>query len=719
MSIFKNRENELREKAKAKFVTEEESYYKLYEALIQDELRRLAEPGFPAPYTQDSLTIEQRDWITLQRKWFWQKKDFAPTPGCLEMKITFPRYTIPPYGTWKVGKYISARLLGHDLTRDAYYCLSADSETVDDANRAYKQEGIAGLVAAYPNGVICNRDPYALFSTLNKKGGRKLVIQAIRKITYLDNKKGKPISLNPYVLADVAAKLGVEDADETFKSSYIWLGFWLEEKLSPLHMVELDTQLPRLPPGEKIGVTETPPVKPVRISEADRPRHVYIIGKSGTGKSTLIKQMARLDIERGAGVAVIDPHGDLAQQLLDHIPQQRVADTIYFDASDEAHPIALNIMNAQTEPEISRLTDDLLVTFHRLSESWGDKMEHILGYAFETLLRTPEASFIDLKTLLTDPAARGRIVSKLTKPDLLNFWQNEFAGLKNETQPVLTRLSKFTRSSFIYSILSQPQSPLDFYELIQNKKILLVNLASGIIGESAAGLLGSLIVSQLQLAVMRRARIPEGERTPYYLYVDEFQNFTNSAFEKILSEARKYNLCLTLAHQYISQLPETQRDAIFGNVGTMIMFSVADKDANALKYQIGSYNPINLINLEPFRALYRPQTGARNTVLMKTLPVLRPSTTFAKEIIEHTRQTYSTNAAPPVKKMPQERPKPAPAASPDAIPALAAPKEFPSVQDKILYYISQAEYLSTAQIIELCFAHYSTEGSKKPMPHAR
>jgi hypothetical protein len=634
--------------------------------LVAKETAALNELGIPVPVEKTPLAVKAKEHleyilpgplslIPLKR----------PNPEFLTVCIRFPEYSFH-----ECTKFREWRLWGPE---GYYYVLVADKETLDRAGKDYDKDQ-QRLLKNY-SGLLLNRRPYDLF-------------QAIE----FSREKEFPI----------LKRSGIWQADHQLESI---------TKIPSLRRIEI--KLPEPTEGIVIGETTDPLPKPLELPDKARDRHCYVIGRSGTGKSTLLLNMARQDIARGSGVAVIDPHGDLAQQLLDYIPEARIKDTIYLDAADEEHPIALNIMNAQTEPEISRLTDDLLVTFRRLSESWGDKMEHILGYAFETLLRTPEASFIDLKTLLTDPTARGRIVSKLTQPDLLNFWQYEFAGLKTETQPVLTRLSKFTRSSFIYSMLSQPSSPLDFYELIQSKKILLVNLASGIIGETSAGLLGSLIVSQLQLAVMRRARIPQSERTPFYLYVDEFQNFTNSTFEKILSEARKYNLCLTLAHQFISQLSETQRDAIFGNVGTKIMFGVADKDANTLKYQIGNYDPINLISLPQFTAIYRTQAGELNTTLIKTLPAPKPGKSFAPAIIEHTRQTYSTNAAPPVKAPAQERPKHAPAASPDAMPALASPKEFPSVQDKILHYVSQAEYLSTAQIIELCFAHHSTEGSKK------
>jgi hypothetical protein len=445
--------------------------------------------------------------------------------------------------------------------------------------------------------------------------------------------------------------------------------------------------------------------KPVTLPDSIRDRHLYIVGKSGTGKSTLITNLALQDIQRGAGVCVIDPHGDLVEDLLKYIPQERVTDTIYLEAKDEAHPVTLDVLNAKTSQEFALLASDLQTTFRRQSETWGEKMDNLLRYTLHTLVQTEGATFFDISRILQNEPYRKEVVSKLTFPPLVDFWQNSFAAHKEAIAPIITRMGKFVLSP-LYGMLKAPRGRLNLFDVIQNKKILLVNLKE--IGEQEAQLLGSILVSQLQLAVTRRASIPKLERHPYYLYVDEFQNFTTSAFEKILSEARKYQLCLTFAHQFISQLTESQRDAIFGNVGTMIMFGVGDKDANSLRSQLGSFEPTDLFNLPPYTALCRPATKAADTFCFTTLAPPKQQQNFAEDIITHTRTAY-TEGEPTEQAAATTPPPPAPQ-PPPVTPVPSAPK---TRKEKILYYLSLAAYLSNQQIIELCFADLATEGSKK------
>ncbi len=372
--------------------------------------------------------------------------------------------------------------------------------------------------------------------------------------------------------------------------------------------------------------------KPVAIPDSVRARHLYIVGKSGSGKSTLITNIALQDIERGEGVCVIDPHGDLVSDLLDHIPEHRVKDTIYFNVSDRAHPIGLDMLNAKSEPEIEILTDDLITTFRRLTETWGERMETILRYSFNTLLRTPDASFLDLQKLLTNEGWRSSVVRKLDFPPLVDFWFNQFANMpKDATQPILSRMTKIVLSPTLNAIFGQSASRLNFNDVIRNRKILLINLGGDsrdrnneqlAVSDEMKKLIGSVVVSQLQLAAMRQAGIPEHDRVPCRFFVDEFQNFVSGAFPKILSEARKYKLCLTVAHQYISQLDEATRNAVFGNVGTMIVMPLGQKDATYLGAELGSYTPEDVANLaaERHEALCRPSTMAADTFLFTTLP---------------------------------------------------------------------------------------------------
>jgi hypothetical protein len=322
-------------------------------------------------------------------------------------------------------------------------------------------------------------------------------------------------------------------------------------------------------------------------------------------------------------------------------------------------------------------------------------------------------------------------VQQITHPMLREFWEEDFPRYgKDATTPIISRVNKFLFLPQLYTMLSSAESKLNFHDVIENKKTLLVNLASGSIGEDNAQLIGSMIVTQLQMAIMRRANVPPERRHPYYLYVDEFQNFTSAAFEKILSEARKYKLCLTLAHQFISQLPDTQRDAIFGNVGTLIMFGCGDKDANALRYQLGRYDAQDLVSLRKYEALCRPES-AQDTFLFKTIPPPPKPVGFAKAIIEYTRAHYGVHGKPIAEASPKVAAMPAsePAQENAATTTVSTPMSLRPVQtkqpapqrmfasasreEKVLLYLETCGYLSTQQLKELCFAEYTTEGSRK------
>jgi hypothetical protein len=495
-------------------------------------------------------------------------------------------------------------------------------------------------------------------------------------------------------------------------------------------LLETASMKARLPPdlytqaGIRIGASEARgQSKPVCIPDTVRDRHTYVVGKSGTGKSTPLYNCICQDIAEGSGVAVIDPHGDLVLDVLNFIPESRIEDTIYFNTADKEFPIGLNIVNAQTEEEIGLLADDLLVTFKRLSETWGERLDTILRYTFHTLLRLEDATLLDIARLLQDERFRAKALKQITSPLIHEFWENQYDKYpRDAAQPVLNRLAKFALSPILSGILGQADASLSFFDVIQNKKILLVNLSKGLIGEDSAQLLGSLIVSQLQMSIMRRAALPKEARDPYYLYVDEFQNFTTSAFEKILSEARKYKLCLTLAHQYISQLDEKTKNAILANVGTIIMFQSYPQDAAALRPELGQYEPSDVTNLDTssHEALCKPATQSKDTFKFQTAPPVKSAQSFVREIIEYTRENYATQArsepqgktntkqeagstSPPP---PDEASRPAPRQ-----PAKALPKEFATTGDKILHYVKLAEYLSTPQIHSLCYSHVA-EGSR-------
>lgn len=425
--------------------------------------------------------------------------------------------------------------------------------------------------------------------------------------------------------------------------------------------------------GSAIGVNDFRGQKStIAIPDSVRDRHLYIIGKTRTGKSTLMLNLAVQDIRAGKGIGVIDPHGDLIEDLLRYIPKERVEDTVHWDASERTRPIGLNIMEVHTDEEVGLVADDLLVTFRRLSDTWGDRMESLLRYIFHTLLHCEGTTFFDVQNILVNEKRRQELVSQLEDPMLMQFWTDQLRMYgKDARQPILSRMSKFVLTPAVNAALGQRNSSLNFFEVLQNQKILLVNLASGKIGEDSAKLLGSLVVSQIQLAAMRRAKVRREARAPFHLYVDEFQNFTTSSFDKILSEAGKYKLCLALAHQYISQLDDKIRNAILGNAGTLMMFPSSAQDAQCLRAELGTYTIEDLTDLsaQEHEALCRPPTKSSDTFKLRTLPPPeRPTTNYAHEVIEHSRVTYGRRPEAQSVQPREPKPQPGPAAAPSVVP---------------------------------------------------
>lgn len=462
----------------------------------------------------------------------------------------------------------------------------------------------------------------------------------------------------------------------------------------------------------------------VTLPEIVRDRHVYMLGRTRSGKSTLITNMIVQGIIRGEGLCVIDPHGDLVEGLLDYIPSERINDTIYIDLTDASHPIPLNILKASDPNNVALLVDDVVGTFKRLvdSSTWGYRMENILRSAVATLARAPfPTSFFDLTKILKDESYRRSILQHISYEPLREFWEVDFPALpKDAVQPLIQRMNRFADFPVLYAMLSNPESRLNFDEVMQQKKILLVNLSSGRIGEDNSRLIGCLLISQLQLAAMRRASLPPERRVPFSLYADEFQNMIVAPFDKILSEAGKYRLRLIVAHQFISQLDEKTRDALLGNVGTIIVLPINEKDANALRHSLGSYSIDDILNLDAAKheALCRPTTKASDTFLFTTNPPPKALTqSNRRAIIEHTKAQYSQKLqaqAPPADSEPPQPIKETSTAheSPQEwrlykTPGKTIPKTFATAQERILHYIGQAGYLTTPQIISLCYGHLS------------
>lgn len=324
------------------------------------------------------------------------------------------------------------------------------------------------------------------------------------------------------------------------------------------------------------------------IKEKDRQGHMYIIGKTGTGKSTLMKNMIISDIRRGNGLALVDPHGDLAEEILNHVPEGRIGDVIYFNPVDMERPYAINLLEKVNPDSRHLVASGLISAFKKFwSESWGPRLEHILRNAILALLEYPQSTLLDMPRFLTDKGFRRQVLEFVENRQVKEYWLMEFekysAIFKSEAvSPVLNKVGQFLTSIPLRNLVGQKESSIDFRKIMDEKKILIVNLSKGKIGEDNCALLGSLITAKIQMAAMSRADISEKERKPFYLYVDEFHNFFSLSLVDILSEARKYGLHMILAHQYIQQLDEKISAAIFGNVGTIISFRVGIEDARVL-----------------------------------------------------------------------------------------------------------------------------------------
>lgn len=382
-----------------------------------------------------------------------------------------------------------------------------------------------------------------------------------------------------------------------------------------------------------------------RIPDKLRARHVYVVGKSGTGKSTLLLNLILQDIRRGHGVGVVDPHGDLAKSILWFIPQERRDDVVWLDAADAEFPFALNPLESTRFNTI--VCNDIIIVLKRLfSSSWGNRMEHILRFALLTLLESEgKKTLYDLDRLLVNPVFRHQVLATVTNPLLLDFWRIEYRSLERDIGPVKNKLSQFLMDETLRHIVAQPESKLDFPEILNSRKIMLCNLAQGELSEGTSRLLGAFLVSQIQIAAMGRAALKPVDRPPFYFYVDEFQNYTVSSFEKILSEARKYALSLTMANQYTHQLPDTIRQAVFGNVGSVISFRVGTEDGRMLSKYYTHFDDEDFLNQETGEAKAMLEKAEWDFSLKtEPPPKMRKSAEHADrdELVRLSRATYAT-----------------------------------------------------------------------------
>jgi len=489
------------------------------------------------------------------------------------------------------------------------------------------------------------------FNTTNANGFKHTPI-VINDDTFLKEYKNRDFQSNGYILniSELAAIYHLPH--QTVETPHIvWAGSKKGEPPSNLPLIE------NTDPRELTVLGETNFRNVYRkfgIKLDDRRRHVYIIGKSGVGKSVLMENMAMDDIREGRGVIVVDPHGELADKILACIPDDRVEDVVVFDPADRAYPIAFNLLDKVEDDFKGMVASGFVGIFKKIfGESWGPRLEHILRNTVLALLDFPESTMLDIPRMLTEKRFREKVVSFVIDPVIRDFWTTEFAqyDAKFRTEavsPILNKVGQFLSTPTIRNIVGQPHSRINIREIMDSEKILLLNLSRGKIGEDNSALLGAMMITKIQLAAMSRADVTVDQRPDSYLYVDEFQNFATEAFSVILSEARKYNLNLTVANQYITQMPEVVRDAVFGNAGTIITFRVGGTDADFL---VKEFEPVfeenDLVNLDKYHiyikllidGITKPAFSAR------TLPPVAQITSNRDRIITLSREKYSTNRA--------------------------------------------------------------------------
>lgn len=393
---------------------------------------------------------------------------------------------------------------------------------------------------------------------------------------------------------------------------------------------------------------------PFGIKAKDRTRHVYVIGKTGMGKSTLLENMAVQDIRNGEGFAFIDPHGQTAETLLDYIPEERMKDVLYFAPHDTDFPVSFNVMEDVGADKRHLVVSGLMSVFEKIwVDAWSARMAYILQNTLMALLEYPGATLLGVNRMLSDKKYREMVVANVQDPSVKSFWVDEFAKyneryMQEAGDAIKNKIGQFTANPLIRNIIGQPKSSFDIREIMDGKKIIIMNLSKGLIGETNANLLGSMLTTRIYLAAMSRADVPAAEMKElpnFYFYVDEFQSFANSTFANILSEARKYKLNLTIAHQYIEQMEEDVRNAVFGNVGTTIAFRVGPFDAEVLETVFApKFMAVDLVNLgfaQIYLTLMIDGIGSAPFSATTLPPISHVGDTFKNQIIESSRKQFA------------------------------------------------------------------------------
>jgi hypothetical protein len=394
---------------------------------------------------------------------------------------------------------------------------------------------------------------------------------------------------------------------------------------------------------------------PFGIKTKDRDRHMYVIGKTGMGKSTLLENMAIQDIRNGEGLAFLDPHGGTVERLLDYIPEERLKDVVYFAPFDLDNPVAFNVMEDVGYDKRHLVVSGLMATFKKIWEdAWSARMEYILTNTLLALLEYPDATLLGVNRMYTDKEYRARVVDNVKDPVVKDFWTKEFANYgdrytQEATPAIQNKIGQFTGNPLIRNIIGQPKSSFDIRTMMDQKKILIMNLSKGLVGETNMRLLGSMLTTRLFLGAMSRADLLASElaqHPPFYFYVDEFQNFANETFAEILSESRKYKLNLIITHQYVEQMEEKVRDAVFGNVGTTVVFRVGPFDAETLETVfMPKFTKEDIVSLDKrqiYLTLMIDGVGSAPFSAVTIPPIEPPPVSYRAQVISASREQFTT-----------------------------------------------------------------------------
>jgi len=390
------------------------------------------------------------------------------------------------------------------------------------------------------------------------------------------------------------------------------------------------------------------------IKAKDRTKHMYVIGKTGMGKSTLLENLAIQDIQNGEGLAFIDPHGGTAEKLLEYVPENRIKDVLYFAPFDTEYPVSFNVMEDVGADKRHLVVNGLMSTFEKIwVDAWSARMAYILNNTLLALLEYPGSTLLGVNRMLADKDYRKKVVDNVKDPSVKSFWIEEFGKYTERfaaeaTPAIQNKVGQFTSNPLVRNLIGQPQSSFDIRKMMDEKKILIVNLSKGRVGEGNAKLIGSMLITKIYLAAMSRADLSASTLSSlpnFYLYVDEFQSFANKSFADILSEARKYKLNLTIAHQYIEQMEEEVRDAVFGNVGTMITFRVGAYDAEVLEKEFApTFTAEDLVNLgfvQIYLKLMIDGVSSQPFSATTMSPIEKTDITFKEDIIQYTREHFA------------------------------------------------------------------------------